>query len=704
MKRLYTLGMALALCAFGTTSFAQVQMHEAEFTYDLTDKLESKSRTISNERKGGDTEIYYTEDFADGIDDWDQEGDAGDLWFYTFPVGAENGYDPEASFGGDYGDFLPNYFGTRDVCASPTRDNGVLMVDADRWNSTATNPDDEPGPNTTSNVLITAITSPAIDLTGIDFAVITWYQYVRLCCAGGSQVSLDFSVDGGTTFIPYDVFTPYGAVNGDVDVFAQVNISDVLQQADDLTDCRIRFNFDGGATHYFWSIDDINIESLPANDIAAGETFTNSYHELNAGFNAGTALAVDYYNEFEYLTSPDYITRPYNFAMIISNTGANAQTDVKMIVDVTTPTGTVVSFESEGITLESATSDTVSTGPIEFGDEMGQIPLEVGQYTFDYRAEQAEDDERPDDNVGDSRGSRISNDADNDGFAIFRNDGDVYNGAYTTLGQDVIWSSPYVFSEPTAENAVITHVEAVLQFNADFAETVAGEVIYFNVRSGSVLEEDPEVPESITTVFFDSENPLEYEDGDLEFTIEESDIWDADLDGTPYTVYATFLLPNPIMINAGEVYQAEFRVPAAGEGIVFPAVSGGQEQFSGTLYDFADGAWFFLGNNSMCTRFRTSSASSVEEVSYESGVQLLQNYPNPFNDVTRIQYRLDETADVTFEVFDMAGKLVHSEDHGLVPAGIAQTFNFDRTGLSAGVYTYSIVSNGERVTRKLSID
>ena len=64
----------------------------------------------------------------------------------------------------------------------------------------------------------------------------------------------------------------------------------------------------------------------------------------------------------------------------------------------------------------------------------------------------------------------------------------------------------------------------------------------------------------------------------------------------------------------------------------------------------------------------------MEDVTYESGVQLLQNYPNPAVDNTRIQYRLDETMDITFEVYDMAGKLVYTEDMGNVPAGAVQNF------------------------------
>jgi len=708
MKRLYTLCTALAVFALSFNSFSQVQQLDVEPTQDLTEKIYNKSDRAKAEQKGGELEVYWSEDFENGIDDWTTDGDLEDLWFYTFPIEDPNGYDPSATLDG-YGDFLPNYFGDRDVVSSPTRANGVLMVDWDRWNSTSVSPDDPPGPNTTSNVMLPhTIESPAIDLTGIDFAQIEFYQYLRVCCANASFASVDLSVDGGDTWIPYDVRTDYGVVNGEIDVLVQINVSDVIQQAADLSDCRIRFNGAGGQTHYFWSIDDIAIKALPDNQLAAGDTWYNNYHALNTGFDNGEVLAADYYNTFEYLNTPDYLTRDFNFAMEVNNGGQEAQTEVTLNVTVTTPGGTVLpDFTSDPITLEAGVLDTLEIGPISFGDEEGEIPLEEGQYTFDYVVTQAEEDEQIEDNVGASRGCRINTDASNNGFGIFRNDGDNYSGAFTTLGQDAIWSTPYVFAQPQVENAVITHVEAVLQFNADFVETLPGELIYFNVRSGSVLEEDPEDPETITTVFFDSENPIEYEAEELEFEITEDDIWDADVDGLPYTVWASFELPNSIMINAGEVYQAEFRVPPAGAGIVFPAISGQQEEYSGTLYDFnaaGGAAWFFTGTTGIPIRFRTADVNAVEDVSYESGIQLLQNWPNPFNDVTRIQYRLDETSDVTFEVFDISGRLIYAEDHGRIPAGVAQTFEFDAKSMSSGVYTYSIVSNGERVTRKLTIE
>ncbi|HKL02999.1 MAG TPA: T9SS type A sorting domain-containing protein, partial [Cryomorphaceae bacterium] len=64
----------------------------------------------------------------------------------------------------------------------------------------------------------------------------------------------------------------------------------------------------------------------------------------------------------------------------------------------------------------------------------------------------------------------------------------------------------------------------------------------------------------------------------------------------------------------------------------------------------------------------------------------------------------DETMDITFDVYDMAGKLVYTEDMGNVPAGVVQNIEFDVNALSSGVYTYSIVSNDTRVTRKLTVE
>jgi hypothetical protein len=101
--------------------------------------------------------------------------------------------------------------------------------------------------------------------------------------------------------------------------------------------------------------------------------------------------------------------------------------------------------------------------------------------------------------------------------------------------------------------------------------------------------------------------------------------------------------------------------------------------------------------------FGTENILSVSDVSYESGIKLTQNFPNPVVDNTTIQFQLDEAASVTFEVFDITGKLVHSEDLGNVPALTNQLVDFNRAGLASGTYTYGVVTENERLTRKMII-
>jgi len=701
MKKMYLFGATLAfalMCISGHSQENRLQEAKSQPGFSLPTKVVKSNR--ADLAKGGDLEVYESWDFENGIDEWTATGEQDDLWFYAFPTTSPNGYDPAAALDIPvYGDFLPNYFGAGEPVTAPSMDNGFLMIDADRWNSTATAPDDPAGPNTTANPVDAQIESPTFSLDGVEFAQISFYQGVRQCCETNSSMAVELSVDDGDSWIPFDAYT--GSFNVGFDGLTAVNISTVLQQTDDLSACKIRFNFtQGGSTHYYWAIDDINIAEIPQNDLAAGQTWYNDWFVV-----PGDAPATDYYNAFEYRVTPEYVPRPLTFGMEVNNNGVSPQTDVKLFVTVTLPDETTLpDFESDPIILASFATDTIYIPNVEFGPEDGQIPIQEGDYTFDYRVEQAEEDFLPEDNVGNARSNRFSTDASNDGFGIFSNEEDQYTAlVFPDLGQDCIWSTAYVFTEPQVENAVITHVEIALQFNEGFAETIAGNLIYFNVRSGAVLDEDDENPDTFTEVFFDSENPLEYGGEDIEYEIQEADIWNADGD-LPY-IFTSFLLPEPIMINAGEVYAAEIRVPnAGGVQIVSPAINGDEEEFATLAYSFADGAWSNLGTNLAVMRLRTDEILSVDDVSYESGIQLLQNYPNPANDITRIQYRLDETSDVTFEVFDITGKLVHSEDHGRIPAGVAHTFNFDVNDLGAGVYTYGIVSNGERVTRKLIVE
>ena len=57
---------------------------------------------------------------------------------------------------------------------------------------------------------------------------------------------------------------------------------------------------------------------------------------------------------------------------------------------------------------------------------------------------------------------------------------------------------------------------------------------------------------------------------------------------------------------------------------------------------------------------------------------------------------------MTFEVTSLTGAIVRRMDLGVQPAG-TQRAVLDLEGLTAGMYTYTIIVDGARATRKLVI-
>jgi flagellar hook assembly protein FlgD len=77
--------------------------------------------------------------------------------------------------------------------------------------------------------------------------------------------------------------------------------------------------------------------------------------------------------------------------------------------------------------------------------------------------------------------------------------------------------------------------------------------------------------------------------------------------------------------------------------------------------------------------------------------------PNPANASTRLQYRLDQAADVTMEVRDITGKLVTQINRGTQAVGY-HSITLDVSDYNAGVYMTTLVVNGARATERLLVD
>lgn len=89
--------------------------------------------------------------------------------------------------------------------------------------------------------------------------------------------------------------------------------------------------------------------------------------------------------------------------------------------------------------------------------------------------------------------------------------------------------------------------------------------------------------------------------------------------------------------------------------------------------------------------------------SYKETVsKISQNYPNPFNGVTRVDVSLTKQANVSLEVYNLLGQKVYEIPARNLGEG-THSFQINAAGLNAGIYTYSVIANGERTTRKMVI-
>ena len=92
----------------------------------------------------------------------------------------------------------------------------------------------------------------------------------------------------------------------------------------------------------------------------------------------------------------------------------------------------------------------------------------------------------------------------------------------------------------------------------------------------------------------------------------------------------------------------------------------------------------------------------VKEVANTQGFEMFPSYPNPTNAISTVKYNLDFASDVQFEIRDITGKVVFSQDMGTQAPGM-NSITVDASEYAAGAYTYTLTVNGERATDRLLV-
>jgi len=104
------------------------------------------------------------------------------------------------------------------------------------------------------------------------------------------------------------------------------------------------------------------------------------------------------------------------------------------------------------------------------------------------------------------------------------------------------------------------------------------------------------------------------------------------------------------------------------------------------------GVWAFPKSELMTT---------FNEISEEPSLfKLEQNYPNPFNPTTTISFSLNQSENVTLNVFNSLGQKVATLVDGVKASG-THSVQFNASSLSSGLYSYQIQANGKVSTKKM---
>ena len=92
--------------------------------------------------------------------------------------------------------------------------------------------------------------------------------------------------------------------------------------------------------------------------------------------------------------------------------------------------------------------------------------------------------------------------------------------------------------------------------------------------------------------------------------------------------------------------------------------------------------------------------TSVKDVSLPSRYSLSQNYPNPFNPSTVIRFSIPKESHVLINIYNVVGQRVSTLIDKNMKSGI-YNYNFSASGLSSGVYFYTISAGDFKTTKKM---
>jgi len=490
-----------------------------------------------------------------------------------------------------------------------------------------------------------ALISPVIDLSSAPANLkVEFDQFFQEFQQDQTYVGV--STDGGATWNEVEINGGVGRDGRPNPELVDVNISDWV--AANPANVQLRFRYES-TWDYGWQVDNIAIRELPANDMAIVRANNTAFDYANTNF------------EFmDYSIYPLSQLAPLNPSATIRNKGFLEQTGVRVSFQVDGPNGNEVNTtsspsifapaEEAGVTLQDFTPSGA-----------------LGEYTLSFEVLQDATDDVPENNSSQSTVAVSTNTYAHDNGVVtsFQRQGaDTENEAFEVGNYYVLTQASF-----------LTAIQVAIHEDTPVGGSIYG-AIYLPAADNTTHPDLLELTGSYTVTAGDL-NPI----GGNNFI--------------------TLPFPTPVQLDANQAY---FVVGGSFDGpdnIHFATSGISAEQVSNIHYPGLSVDFQFFITKTPMVRMVISDQVGVEELA-GNGLSLGANQPNPFSDLTAIPFTMDAPARTALLVRDVTGKVVLSQDLGTRAAG-QHLVHFDGSLLPQGVYTYTLSTGTERLTRRMVV-
>lgn len=654
MKKIYV----TSLLTFATASlFAQQQQSVEETKFGIKPKHDSEvliNRENSSAVNRGSA--FWTEDFANGlsgnnlstVQTWTVDGTEGSVWKHDF-------YGSSGCW--SFNTVTPPF---------TTVANGFMLFDADSLNcldaSTTPNP-------TMVSPLITPIgglISPTIDLSSQPSVLLNFDHSFRYCCNANLTLYVYVSDDDGATWsTPINVFngsTP--AVNAQSAPNPMTTSINITALTNSSATVKIKFEW-GGVTHYYWAIDDIALTPAAPYDVRLN---TSLFH------NATKEPVMDVFVEHTVVPANLIDVAGVSLKGLLDNQGSNAATNASLSYSVVDGAlNAAGAGNSTPVNLAPATTRNDSTGWMQSATPE--------TYTITYMA--THDDTSSEADLTDNElTATVITTASSGTGAQYARDNNVATGSglWNGAGNGYIMGNSFHVNT----NTTLYSIDVAFTPSTD-AGVVACAILY---------EIDPGT-------------------GDF------NPVADMCLDGVEYTLQAANISANNTMVwnkfpvnptapltgyalTAGTTYIAAISHYGGTEDMVVQAGGGSADNFATWLFDQTDATWYYMTTRPKIRMgMDPAGLLGVEEVEM-TNLSLSQNVPNPAAETSTISYSLTESANVTFEVVDVTGKVIYTENMGNKGAGV-YSLTLNTAEYANGIYYYTMNAGAEKITKKMIV-